>query len=184
MRIDVLSKEYPPEVYGGAGVHVAELVRSLRVLPDVDARVRCFGAPRSEPGTTAYAEPESLAGANAAISTSTGLIGSVLGGTLGGTLLVVFGQTEFRNRLELAATPQPIVERALDALTDGRTALISSQEPETILGADRALCFEAGVLAEDGAPAQLAADPDSWLAVWLHHTAENTRSGAGRAAST
>ena len=70
MRIDVLSKEYPPEVYGGAGVHVAELVRALRVLPDVDARVRCFGAPRSEPGTTAYAEPDSLAGANAAIRTS------------------------------------------------------------------------------------------------------------------
>src|ERR687892_67047 len=37
MRIDVLSKEYPPEVYGGAGVHVAELVRALRVLPDVDS---------------------------------------------------------------------------------------------------------------------------------------------------
>jgi starch synthase len=69
MRIDVLSKEYPPEVYGGAGVHVAELVRALRVLPDVDARVRCFGAPRSEAGTTAYAEPSSLAGANAAIRT-------------------------------------------------------------------------------------------------------------------
>src|ERR687898_1970056 len=69
MRIDVLSKEYPPEIYGGAGVHVAELVRALRLLPDVDARVRCFGAPRSEPGTTAYAEPESLAGANGAIRT-------------------------------------------------------------------------------------------------------------------
>ena len=58
MRIDVLSKEYPPEVYGGAGVHVAELVRALRAQPDVDARVRCFGAPRDEPGTTAYAEPD------------------------------------------------------------------------------------------------------------------------------
>ncbi|KRE96174.1 glycosyl transferase family 1 [Nocardioides sp. Soil774] len=69
MRIDVLSKEYPPEVYGGAGVHVAELVRALRVVPDVDARVRCFGAPRTEPGTTAYAEPSSLASANAAIRT-------------------------------------------------------------------------------------------------------------------
>src|SRR6478609_107668 len=69
MRIDVLSKEYPPEVYGGAGVHVAELVRALRVQPDVDARVRCFGAARSEPGTTAYAEPASLAGANPAIRT-------------------------------------------------------------------------------------------------------------------
>ncbi|PVG82073.1 glycogen synthase [Nocardioides gansuensis] len=69
MRIDVLSKEYPPEVYGGAGVHVAELVRALRGLADVEARVRCFGAPRDEPGTTAYAEPADLAKANAAVRT-------------------------------------------------------------------------------------------------------------------
>ena len=37
--------------------------------PGVDARVRCFGAPRDEAGTTAYAEPSSLAGANGAIRT-------------------------------------------------------------------------------------------------------------------
>ncbi|PUA79146.1 glycogen synthase [Nocardioides currus] len=69
MRVDVLSKEYPPEVYGGAGVHVAELVRALRSLPDVEALVRCFGAARSEEGTTAYAEPDSLAATNPAIRT-------------------------------------------------------------------------------------------------------------------
>lgn len=69
MRIDVLSKEYPPEVYGGAGVHVAELVRALRAQDGVDAQVRCFGAPRDEAGTTAYAEPSSLAAANGAIRT-------------------------------------------------------------------------------------------------------------------
>ena len=69
MRVDVLSKEYPPEVYGGAGVHVAELVRALRGLPDLDARVRCFGAVRQEPGTTGYAEPAELAGANPALRT-------------------------------------------------------------------------------------------------------------------
>jgi starch synthase len=36
VRIDVLSREYPPQVYGGAGVHVAELVRALRAHPDLD----------------------------------------------------------------------------------------------------------------------------------------------------
>ena len=46
MRVDILSKEYPPEIYGGAGVHVAELVRALRAHTDVDARVHAFGAPR------------------------------------------------------------------------------------------------------------------------------------------
>jgi alpha-maltose-1-phosphate synthase len=44
MRIDLLTREYPPEVYGGAGVHAAELVRALR--RDIDVRVRCFGAAR------------------------------------------------------------------------------------------------------------------------------------------
>ena len=56
MRIDVLSREYPPEVYGGAGVHVAELVRALRAVDGVDTRVHCFGGERQEAGTTAYAE--------------------------------------------------------------------------------------------------------------------------------
>ncbi|TIC84404.1 glycogen synthase [Nocardioides sp. GY 10127] len=69
MRVDVLSKEYPPEVYGGAGVHVAELVRALRGLDGVDARVHAFGAPRDEAGTSSYAEPVGLAGANAALRT-------------------------------------------------------------------------------------------------------------------
>jgi starch synthase len=69
VRIDVLSKEYPPEVYGGAGVHVAELVRALRVREELDVRVRCFGAERSEPGTTAYPESADLAGQNAALRT-------------------------------------------------------------------------------------------------------------------
>ena len=72
MRIDVLSKEYPPEIYGGAGVHVAELVRALRAVEGVDTRVHAFGSERDEPGTTGYADPPGLApstGANAAIRT-------------------------------------------------------------------------------------------------------------------
>ena len=67
MRVDVLTREYPPAVYGGAGVHVAELVRVLRA-GGTDARVRCFGAPRQEEGTTAYPDLPELAGANAALS--------------------------------------------------------------------------------------------------------------------
>jgi starch synthase len=69
MRIDVLSREYPPDVYGGAGVHVAELARALRARGDVDLQVRCFGPPREEEGTTAYPEPVELAGANPALRT-------------------------------------------------------------------------------------------------------------------
>lgn len=69
MRVDVLTKEYPPEIYGGAGVHVSEIVRALRRRGDLDVRVRCFGSPRDEPGTTAYPDLRQLAGANAALQT-------------------------------------------------------------------------------------------------------------------
>src|SRR4051812_11800728 len=67
MRVDLLTREYPPEVYGGAGVHVAELVRALR--GDTEVLVRCFGAPRDEPGTFAYGVPAELATANPALTT-------------------------------------------------------------------------------------------------------------------
>lgn len=69
MRVDVLSKEYPPEIYGGAGVHVAELVRALRQRPDIETHVHAFGAPRDEPLTTSYADHAELAAANGALQT-------------------------------------------------------------------------------------------------------------------
>ena len=67
MRVDLLTREYPPEVYGGAGVHVEYLARELRRFTDL--RVHCMGAPRDEPGVTAYGVPETLAGANPALRT-------------------------------------------------------------------------------------------------------------------
>ncbi|MFG3281868.1 glycogen synthase [Streptomyces sp. NPDC048111] len=65
MRVDLLTREYPPEVYGGAGVHVTELARGLRRLAEV--RVRCMGPPRTEPGVEAYEPPARLAAADAAL---------------------------------------------------------------------------------------------------------------------
>lgn len=67
MRVDVLSREYPPEVYGGAGVHVAELVSALR--SDIDVIVRCFGMPRDEPNVHSYLVPAQLTNANPALAT-------------------------------------------------------------------------------------------------------------------
>lgn len=46
MRVSTVTREWPPEVYGGAGVHVTELVRSLRELIETD--VYCMGAPRDD----------------------------------------------------------------------------------------------------------------------------------------
>ncbi len=65
MRVAMMTREYPPEVYGGAGVHVTELVAQLRRLCEVD--VHCMGAPR--PGVTVAQPDPSLADANAALTT-------------------------------------------------------------------------------------------------------------------
>ncbi|WP_319449417.1 MULTISPECIES: glycogen synthase [unclassified Mycobacterium] len=65
MRVAMMTREYPPEVYGGAGVHVTELVAQLRHLCEVD--VHCMGQPRD---TAIVAQPDpALAGANAALVT-------------------------------------------------------------------------------------------------------------------
>jgi len=69
MRVDLITREYPPEVYGGAGVHVAELVRALRAGSDLDVRVRAFGHERDEDGVSSYLVPPGLVGANPALAT-------------------------------------------------------------------------------------------------------------------
>jgi starch synthase len=59
MRVALLTREYPPEVYGGAGVHVEYLARELGQIATVD--VHCWGADR--PDATAHRAWEALAGA-------------------------------------------------------------------------------------------------------------------------
>jgi starch synthase len=67
VRVDLLTREYPPHVYGGAGVHVAGLTRVLERT--IDVRVHCFDGPRDAPGVLGYTVPTELAGANAALQT-------------------------------------------------------------------------------------------------------------------
>lgn len=67
-----MTKEYPPEIYGGAGVHVTELTRYMRQLVEVD--VHCMGGPRDEPNVYVHGVDPVLKEANGAIQTlSTGL---------------------------------------------------------------------------------------------------------------
>ncbi len=66
MRVDLLTREYPPEVYGGAGVHVAYLARELR--RHVDLRVQCFGSRRVDAAVHAHAAWDELEG-DAALET-------------------------------------------------------------------------------------------------------------------
>ncbi|GAA4422720.1 glycogen synthase [Georgenia halophila] len=71
MRVDHLTREYPPHVYGGAGVHVTELARVLS--RQVDVRVHAFDGPRGDVDgdvpVSGYAGLPELAGANAALRT-------------------------------------------------------------------------------------------------------------------
>jgi alpha-maltose-1-phosphate synthase len=61
LRVGLLTNEYPPEVYGGAGVHVEELARTL--ADHVDLQVHCFGQDRSDPLVArAYRPWDALAG--------------------------------------------------------------------------------------------------------------------------
>jgi alpha-maltose-1-phosphate synthase len=65
LRVALLTREYPPEVYGGAGVHVTYLARELSGL--VDLTVHCQGADRA--GAVAHRPWELLDGANQALQT-------------------------------------------------------------------------------------------------------------------
>ncbi len=65
MRISIVTKEWPPDIYGGAGVHVEHLVEQLRMLEEVD--VHAFGTPKA--GSVTYPVPAELSNANTAVQT-------------------------------------------------------------------------------------------------------------------
>ena len=65
MKVVLMTREYPPEVYGGAGVHVEYLARELRALTELE--VRCFGGERE--GALAFRPWEELKGAGSALET-------------------------------------------------------------------------------------------------------------------
>lgn len=83
MRIDLITKEYPPFIYGGAGVHVAELVKVLR--KHIDVQVRCFGEDRNESDTFAYTHNSNFDGVNGALQTMSvdlNMVGDIAGADL------------------------------------------------------------------------------------------------------
>ncbi|SCE92170.1 glycogen synthase (ADP-glucose) [Micromonospora haikouensis] len=166
LRVDLLTREYPPEVYGGAGVHVEYLARELRRLADV--RVHCFGAPRSEPGVTAYAEPAGLAGANAALRTMG--VDLEMAGACAGTD-VVHSHTWYANLAGhtaklLHGVPHVVTAHSLEPLRPwkaeqlgGGYALSSWCERTAYEAADAIIAVSAGMRA-DVLAAYPAVDPD------------------------
>ena len=90
LRVALLTREYPPEVYGGAGVHVEYLARELSA--HVDLTVHCQGADR--PTAIAHRPWDHLADTNQALQTiSTGLS---MAGALG-SVDVVHSHTWYAN---------------------------------------------------------------------------------------
>ncbi|MFE0174633.1 glycogen synthase [Streptomyces sp. NPDC059002] len=67
MKVGLLTREYPPDVYGGAGVHVEFLARELRSLADVD--VHCWGAGGAVDGVRRHRAWPALDDANDALRT-------------------------------------------------------------------------------------------------------------------
>lgn len=166
LRVDLLTREYPPEVYGGAGVHVEYLARELRRLADV--RVHCFGAPRAEPGVTAYPEPAALAGANAALRTM-GVDLEMAAGAAGTD--VVHSHTWYANLAGhtaklLHGVPHVVTAHSLEPLRPwkaeqlgGGYALSSWCERTAFEAADAIIAVSAG-MARDVLSAYPDVDPD------------------------
>ncbi|MGS2618174.1 glycogen synthase [Micromonospora sp. LZ34] len=166
LRVDLLTREYPPEVYGGAGVHVEYLARELRRLAEV--RVHCFGAPRTEPGVTAYAEPFGLTGANAALRTM-GVDLEMAAGCAG--TAVVHSHTWYANLAGhtaklLYGVPHVVTAHSLEPLRPwkaeqlgGGYALSSWCERTAVEAADAVIAVSAG-MRRDVLAAYPAVDPD------------------------
>ncbi|NYD43143.1 glycogen synthase [Nocardioides panaciterrulae] len=186
MRVDVLTKEYPPEIYGGAGVHVAELVRALRRLPDLEARVHAFGAPREEPLTASYADHGELAHANAALRTL-GVDLSIADGCAGADL--VHSHTWYANFAGhlaslLYGVPHVVSAHSLEPLRPwkaeqlGGGYAISSWVERTSYDAAAAVIAVSSAMREDVLRCYPAIDPDR---VHVVHNGIDTDDWAPRA---
>lgn len=66
-RIAIVTREWPPEIYGGAGVHVMNLVKSLKKFSDNQVDVHCFGPERDD--AKAYQLTPSFNNLNSALKT-------------------------------------------------------------------------------------------------------------------
>jgi len=65
LKVGIVTKEWPPAIYGGAGVHVLQLTQALRTINDVHVDVHCFGGPRDD--AFGYSLPSGFADANPAV---------------------------------------------------------------------------------------------------------------------
>ena len=67
IRLGIVTKEWPPAVYGGAGVHVVQLTEALRASQGISVDVHCFGGARTD-GAFGYDTPIEFKDANPAVA--------------------------------------------------------------------------------------------------------------------
>ncbi|CAB4706115.1 unannotated protein [freshwater metagenome] len=65
LKVGIVTKEWPPAIYGGAGVHVLQLTQALRAIKDVHVDVHCFGGKRDD--AFGYSIPAEFSTANPAV---------------------------------------------------------------------------------------------------------------------
>jgi starch synthase len=65
LKVGIVTKEWPPAIYGGAGVHVLQLTQALRTIKDVHVDVHCFGGKRDD--AFGYSTPAEFSTANPAV---------------------------------------------------------------------------------------------------------------------
>ena len=156
MRIGLLSREWPPEVYGGAGVHVEHLVRALRARGG-DVEVHSFGG--TQDGATAHSPDPRLSGANAALQVlSTDLsMAAALSPDVGGGVDVVHSHTWYADLAGHVASllhgvPHVVTTHSLEPhrpwkaeQLGGGYALSSWAERTAVLGADAVIAVSQGM---------------------------------------
>jgi starch synthase len=162
MRVALLTREYPPDVYGGAGVHVEYLAAELARLIEVD--VHCFGkrepAAGREPGqplVIGHPPLAELAGANAAV----GVLGTDLAMvSAAGGCEIVHSHTWYANLAGhlaglLHGIPHIATTHSLEPLRPwkaeqlgGGYALSSWSERTGLEGADRVIAVSGGMKAD------------------------------------
>jgi starch synthase len=156
VRIGIVTREWPPDVYGGAGVHVEHLVAALRSLPagpDID--VHCFGADRAD--AVGHAVPRGLTGANGALQ-ALGVDVEIAGALAGADL--VHSHTWYANGAGLFAslvhgTPHVVTAHSLEPRRPwkaeqlgGGYRLSSWVERTAYLAADAVIAVSAGMRAD------------------------------------
>lgn len=170
LQVALLTREYPPEVYGGAGVHVEQLTAALG--SHVELAVHCFGEPRADPAVAGTYTPwEALAGTEPHLAALRWISADLAMAAGAGAPDVVHSHTWYTNLAGhlvklLWGVPHVVTTHSLEPLRPwkaeqlgGGYALSSFCERTAIEAADAVIAVSAGMRA-DVLAAYPAVDPD------------------------